>query len=312
MSENSKFQTPNSKTPNSELRTPNSRIPLFADEPQTLAEVFLQTVKKHPRKDTLNYKKDGKWQPISAVEMVTTAKNIGLGLHSIGIKKGDRVAILAANSPSWTLTDAGCQLVGIIDVPIYTTLAPTSIEYIINDSGAKVFFLQDKATFDRLAEILPNCKTIEKFIFFDATGVSAEIGISLTEIEKLGADLQTEKPELIGELTKAIDKTDIATLIYTSGTTGEPKGVMLTHQNLVSNLIDAGENFSFSEKDKALSVLPLSHVFERNGMYLYIFNGMAVIMLNQSKKLWIISKKFVQLYLLECRESLKKFMLKPN
>ncbi|HRH42609.1 MAG TPA: long-chain fatty acid--CoA ligase [Pyrinomonadaceae bacterium] len=252
------------------------RIKLFADEPNTLGELFLQAAKKHPRKDTLNYKKDGKWQSISVTEVVTKAENIGLGLHSLEIKKGDRVAILAANSPNWTLTDAGCQLVGIIDVPIYTTLAPNSIEYIINDSGAKVFFLQDKATYDRIAEILPNCKTLEKIVFFDAQGISADIGISLSELEKKGEKLKAENPNLITDLTTAIDKNDIATLIYTSGTTGEPKGVMLSHQNLISNLIDAGENFSFSEKDKALSVLPLSHVFERNGMYLYIFNGMAV------------------------------------
>lgn len=271
MSENSKV-----KNPQSAISNPHSRIPLFDDEPQTLAELFLQAVKKHPRKDTLNYKRDGKWHPISAAEVVEKAQNIGLGLHSLGIAKGDRVAILAANSPNWTITDAGCQMVGIIDVPIYTTLAPNSIEYIINDSGAKVFFLQDKACFEHISEILPNCKTLEKLVFFDANGVTSEIGTSLAELEKIGAELKSEKPELINELTQAIDKTDIATLIYTSGTTGEPKGVMLTHQNLVSNLIDAGENFAFSEKDKALSVLPLSHVFERNGMYLYIFNGMAV------------------------------------
>ncbi len=104
--------------------------------------------------------------------MILRAENIALGLNSIGIKKGDRVGILSANSPDWTITDAGCQLIGIIDVPIYTTLAPHSIEYIINDSGAKVFFLQDLATYKRLAEILPNCKTIEKIVLFADSDVS--------------------------------------------------------------------------------------------------------------------------------------------
>jgi long-chain acyl-CoA synthetase len=258
------------------FRKIHSRTSLFADEPATLAELFLQTAKKHPHPNTLNYKKDGEWIPISAEKIVERAENIALGLHSLGIGKGDRVAILAANSPDWTITDAGAQLAGVIDVPIYTTLAPNSVEYIVNDSGTKVFFLQDKATFERLAEIIPNCKSLEKLVFFDGTDVTAENSISLVELEKAGEKLRTEQSDLMEKLTKAVSKDDIATLIYTSGTTGEPKGVMLTHENLISNLIDAGENFSFSGKDKALSVLPLSHVFERNGMYLYLFNGMTV------------------------------------
>jgi long-chain acyl-CoA synthetase len=262
--------------PKSKIQNPKSRVPLFANEPQTLAELFWQTAKKYPRPDTLNFKKDGRWIPIPFDKVIERAQNIALGLYSLGIRKGDRVAILAANSPDWTITDAGSQFSGVIDVPIYTTLAPNSIEYIINDSGSKIFFLQDKATFERLGEIIPNCRTLEKLVFFDPTGVSQENALSLTELEKLGENLLTQQADLIEKLTKEINKDDIATLIYTSGTTGEPKGVMLSHENLISNVIDAGEKYNFTDQDKALSVLPLSHVFERTGMYLYIFNGMSV------------------------------------
>jgi len=252
------------------------RIPLFADEPQTLAELFRQAFKKHNRADALNYKKDGEWQTISSDEMRSRAGNIALGLYSLGLRKGDKAAILAANSPDWTITDASCQFTGIVDVPVYTTLAENSVCYIINDSGAKVFFLENQETFERLAKIFPECKTLEKLVFFDAAGMTAENAMSLADLEKRGADLKKEKPDLIDELTDAIEPHDVATLIYTSGTTGEPKGVMLSHQNLISNVIDAGEKYSFSEKDVPLSVLPLSHVFERSAMYLYIFNGMGV------------------------------------
>ena len=93
----------------------------------TLAELFLQAAEKHNRADALNFKKDGEWQAISSDEMISRAENIALGLYSLGLRKGDRAAILAANSPEWTLTDAGCQFGGLIDVPIYTTLAPNSI-----------------------------------------------------------------------------------------------------------------------------------------------------------------------------------------
>lgn len=252
------------------------RLPLLPDEPQTLAQLFRQISEKHPRKDTLNYKKDEKWHSISSDELIERAENIALGLYALGLRKGDRIALLAANSPEWTITDAGCQFAGIIDVPIYTTLADSSVCYIINDAGARVFFLQDKETFERIGGIFPDCRTIEKLIFFDAEGIEAENAMSLAELESVGAKLKKEQPELLGELSDAIAPNDVATLIYTSGTTGEPKGVMLSHTNILSNVIDAGENFSFTESDVPLSVLPLSHIFERSGMYLYLFNGMAV------------------------------------
>lgn len=252
------------------------RIPLYENEPQTLAELFLQSFEKHDLKNALNYKKNGEWFSISSKEMLERAENIALGLYALGIRKGDRVAILGANSPDWTLADAGCQLSGIIDVPIYTTLTDNSVCYIINDSGSRIFFLENQAAFDRLKEIFSECKTLDKMIFFDGKGLTAENAITLAELEKSGAELKSAQPELLKELTKAIKINDIATLIYTSGTTGEPKGVMLSHGNIISNVIDCCENFAFTEKDVPLSVLPLSHVFERGAMYLYIYNGMSV------------------------------------
>lgn len=253
-----------------------NRIPLFPDEPKTIAELFRNSAIKHNRPDALNYKKDGKWIPISSDEMISRAENIALGLYSLGIRNGDRVAILAENSPEWTLTDAGCQFGGFLDVPIYTTLAPNSVSYIINDSGSKVFFLDNQRAFERISSVFDDCSSIEKLIFFDAEGVKVKNSLSISDLEKLGAELKSREPNLIHELSESIDPNDVATLIYTSGTTGEPKGVMLSHTNLVSNVIDAGGEFTFSSTDKPLSVLPLSHVFERSGMYVYIFNGMAV------------------------------------
>ncbi|MGC2238838.1 MAG: long-chain fatty acid--CoA ligase [Pyrinomonadaceae bacterium] len=261
---------------NNEIKRNVQRISLMSDEPRTLAELFLKAAEKHNRADALNSKTGGEWKAISSNEMISRAENIALGLYSLGLRKGDRAAILAANSPGWTLADAGCQLAGIVDVPIYTTLAPNSICYIIKDSGTKVFFLQDKETFERIREILPECLSLEKLVFFDFAETGAENAISLRELESAGERLKAENPDLIKDLTKAIQPNDVATLIYTSGTTGEPKGVMLSHTNLISNVIDAGEKYTFSERDKPLSVLPLSHVFERTGMYLYILNGMSV------------------------------------
>ena len=248
----------------------------FADYPPTLADLFLASAKKFDLPDALNYKKDGEWRPMPSSEIIRRSENIALGLYSIGLRKGDRAAILAANSPEWTLADAGCQFGGVIDVPIYTTLANDSIKYIIDDSEARVFFLQDNATYERILPTIKDCKSLEKFVLFDSGPIADGPVISLSVLESMGARLRDERPELSAELRHAVASSDIATLIYTSGTTGEPKGVMLSHSNIISNVVNASEKYDFSPDDVSLSVLPLSHVFERGGMYVYIRAGMRV------------------------------------
>lgn len=259
-----------------EIRRSVKRIPLSGEEPHTLAELFSFAAQKRPRSRALNYKKDGKWLSISSAEMIARAENIALGLYALGVRRGDKAAILAANSPEWTLADAGCQFSGVVDVPVYMTLAPNAVKYIVEDAGARIFFLQDKEIFERLGGILRECAALEKIVFFDAEGIETENAISLKELENAGAKLKNQQPRLIEELKTAVAPEDAATFIYTSGTTGEPKGVMLTHANLISNVLDTGADFGFSQNDVPLSVLPLSHVFERGGMYVYIWNGMSV------------------------------------
>lgn len=250
--------------------------PLLATEPATLPDVFRQAIRNHDLDDALNYKRDGEWKSISSGEMISRIESIALGLYSLGFRKGDKAAILAANSPEWTLADAGCQFAGIVDVPIYTTLAVNSIKYILNDSEAKIIFLENRTEYDRIAEILAESGSIEKLIFFDAGDVDLPNALSLSQLEAAGERLKDQRFDLLAELTAAVRADDLATLIYTSGTTGEPKGVILTHSNIISNVIDAGEKYDFSIHDISLSVLPLTHVFERSAMYLYIFNGMSV------------------------------------
>lgn len=250
--------------------------PLLADEPRTLGELFRYGAEKFDLIDSLNYKRDGEWKHISSRTFVERAGNISLGLYSLGLRKGDRAAIIAANSSEWTLTDAGCQMAGVLDVPIYTTLAPASVRYIIDDSQARILFVENGTMYARIADHLAECDSIEKLVFFDLEGVELDNAMSLAELEELGAEVGKTQPELLNELSSAVEPGDVATLIYTSGTTGEPKGVMLSHNNIISNVIDCGEKYSFGDRDTPLSVLPLSHIFERSAMYLYFFNGMSV------------------------------------
>ncbi len=255
---------------------PVSDTDYFASYPPTIADLFLASAERFDLPNALNYKKDDQWLSISSSEMIRRSENIALGLHSLGLRKGDRAAILSANSPEWTLADAGCQFGGFVDVPIYTTLTGESVCYIINDSEARLFFIQDLATLERIASSITDCSSIERFILFSHESSEDERIMTLTALEAAGEELRSEQPELAGQLRADIEPSDIATLIYTSGTTGEPKGVMLCHSNLITNTVDASEKYDFSRDDVALSVLPLSHVFERTGMYVYIRAGMRV------------------------------------
>ncbi len=250
--------------------------PLFEGEPQTLGELFIKAANDHSLSDALNFKTDDGWQSLSSVQVLDRAQDIALGLYSLGLRKGDRAAIMADNSAEWTLADAGCQFAGILDVPIYTTLAPASVEFVLKDSGSRVIFLEGCEMYERVAEAIGSCSSLEKLIFFDRSGVEVPGAISLAELEAMGAKLRDGEPDLLQELLKATRSSDIATLIYTSGTTGEPKGVMLTHSNIISNVIDCGEKYTFGDHDIPLSVLPLSHIFERSAMYLYFLHGMSV------------------------------------
>ena len=250
--------------------------PLYDNEPTTLPELFRHAALKHDLTDALNFKARGEWRPISTRDMLDRIECIAYGLVSVGISKGDKAAILSPNSPEWTLVDAGCQFAAIVDVPIYTTLAPASVKYILNDSGSKLLFIANKAEYDRVAGVIDECSAIKTLVVMNDDVIERSGSISLHELEARGRRFRDERAELLSELSSTIHPNDLATLIYTSGTTGEPKGVMLTHANIISNVIDAGEKYDFSIHDISLSVLPLTHVFERSAMYLYIFNGMSV------------------------------------
>jgi long-chain acyl-CoA synthetase len=252
------------------------RVPLTSDEPQTLPEVYERVARDHPKPNTLNYKRDGAWHSISAAEMLQRAKHIALSLSSLGIGKGERVALLSESCAEWVLTDQGCLFAGAITVPIYPTLTPAQAQYILKDSGARVLFVQSREKLAQMEGVLRDSPKISQVVLFEETAAGRPNTWSLSDFENKGRDLEQQKPSLIEELARGAKPEDLATIIYTSGTTGEPKGVMLSHSNMVSNLIDSSNHFEFGDEDTALSVLPLSHVFERQAMNMYLHHGMSV------------------------------------
>lgn len=254
----------------------DSRVPLSTGEPTTLVELFERLARLHPGPETLNYKKDDRWVSLSAGEMLARVRSIAAGLYALGVRHGDRVAILSESRCEWTLTDAGCQFAGAIDVPIYPTLTPPQACYILKDSGARVLMVANQEKYLQLRGILGDCPAVDQIVIFDEAGVKPGEALTLAELEKLGQALEAKQPTLVDDMAHRTRADDLATIIYTSGTTGEPKGVMLTHANLVSNVIDSAGRFAFSADDTVLSVLPLSHVFERSAMYMYLYHGMKV------------------------------------
>ncbi len=267
------------------MHVSHARPPMEEGEPATLVEMFERAAEKFEKADALNYKRDGAWRSISSSDLIRHARHIALGLYTLGIRHGDRVALLSENCPEWTLADAGCQFNGAIDVPIYPTQTPAQVSYILNDSGARVLFISNLAAYERIEAALKDCPAVQCVVFFDASDVQAANTLSLSELETRGHDLDTTQPNLANELARAVKPDDLATIIYTSGTTGEPKGVMLTHANLVSNFTAVSHHLGFTARDVALSVLPLSHIFERTGMYMYIHRGISVFYAESLEKI---------------------------
>jgi long-chain acyl-CoA synthetase len=244
--------------------------------PETIIDIMRRALTEKARPDALNYKRGGEWRSLSSEELLRRVRRVALGLHALGLRRGDRAGILSESSPEWVVADLGCQFAGVVNVPLYPTLAPQQVCYIVEDSGALLLFVQNREAYGRVREALSACAALSTVVLMTGEGGRADGVLTLAELEARGALLEAEQPRLIEELYGAVGAQDLATIIYTSGTTGEPKGVMLTHSNVVSNLTGTSERLAFAPEDVALSVLPLSHVFERGAMYMYLHHGAQV------------------------------------
>ncbi|HEX8163323.1 MAG TPA: long-chain fatty acid--CoA ligase [Pyrinomonadaceae bacterium] len=244
--------------------------------PATLPRLCLSALARHAKPDALNYKSGGEWRRVSGAEFVRRVRAVALGLRSLGVRRGDRVALLSENRPEWSLADLAILSLGAVNVPVYTTQAVEQVRYILSDSQARVLLVSNRRTF-RHARAGVEASGVERIVFFDADSASeAEGATTLEEVERAGAAEDSREPAAFDELADALQPEDLATIIYTSGTTGEPKGVMLTHRNFVSNVYAITSALPIRTTDVSLSVLPLSHIFERAVFYVFCWNGVAV------------------------------------
>ena len=226
-------------------------------------------LEKMPREDALVTKVNGQWVKTSTASYINQANAFSRGLLKLGVKPNDKIAIVTANNRTeWNIADIGMQQVGAISVPMYPTLSAADFEYILNDSESKYCIVSDEQLFKAVSEVkdkVPSLQTI--YTFEQVNGAQ-----NWQEILDLGQDesIQTE----VENIKSTIKTNDYATLIYTSGTTGRPKGVILTHENIVSNALQSSERVpNFPPLAKSLSFLPINHVFERMLIYLYQYIG---------------------------------------
>jgi len=228
-----------------------------------LAEMFYKTCERFPDKTGMMYKQDGEYQSIKFRDMQAQVTNLAGGLASIGVKKGDKVVLFSENRYEWAFSDYAILSNGAVTVPIYSTLLSSHIKYIINDCDAKIVIVSNRNQFEKVLEIEGEIPLVEKFILFDPERVNFDNMVSFAEVMGLGKKYLEENPDAVVEIVDDLNRDNMATIIYTSGTTGDPKGVMLSHGNFLSNVEAGIRAFSVSERDTFLSFLPLSHIFER-------------------------------------------------
>ncbi|MFN2454901.1 MAG: long-chain fatty acid--CoA ligase [Pyrinomonadaceae bacterium] len=244
----------------------------------TLPGLCLAAITRHAKPDALNQKRAGQWLHTSAETFLERVRRVALGLAELGVKAGDRIALLSENRPEWSIVDLAILSLGAVNVPIYTTQAVEQVRFILEDSGARMIFISGRKVFRHARAALETIEQLEKRIFFDDDAVTEEASgaITLDALEERGQALHLLDKHAFDQLAAKVRADDLATIIYTSGTTGEPKGVMLTHANFVSNVLSIAGTLPISANDKSLSILPLSHIFERTVFYVFCYSGVSV------------------------------------
>lgn len=241
--------------------------------PTRLFDFLDYQLQNSPREDSLAMKQNGQWHKISTQDFVNKANAISRGLLKLGVKAGDKIAIASTNNRSeWNLLDIGIQQIGAIGVPVYPSITEQDYIYIFNDSGVKFAFVSDEGLFKKIQSIKNEIPSLVSIYTFDQVNGAP----NLNEIFDMGSDPSNQHE--IDATKSQVKPNDLVTIIYTSGTTGRPKGVMLSHDNIVSNVLASKQrvpNFP-SEFPKALSFLPVCHIFERMLLYLYTYSGIGI------------------------------------
>ena len=258
----------------------------MASEHLSLPKIFIDAVDRFKNPRAQLYRSADGWEPISANEMLRRVAALSQALVDLGLQPGDRVGLFAPNCPEWHIADFAAQGIGAVIVPVYFNESPDRLAYILNDSAAKIVFACGESQGRKIAECRDRLPALEHMICVSAPSdlpreiLRYETLIAPTGSANVAVKIAAQVEEYRGRSASVIGD-QLATIIYTSGTTGEPKGVMLTHENLASNAIAFSSDFDMTPSDVALSLLPLAHVYERTIDYSYFLHGVSVAYVEQ-------------------------------
>jgi long-chain acyl-CoA synthetase len=248
------------------------------NKPERLFDCIAYQLEKFPKPDMLAAKVKADWRKYSSKEISDTVDALALGLSALGISgndmsvdQQDKIAIISNNRPEWLITDMAVQKLGAVLVPVYPTTSNHEIEFIFKDAAVKYVFVSGSDHLEKIRQIRPQVPSIQNIYTFDPISGADHWSSLLQEMTEV-------KKRELESISEKIQPDHLATLIYTSGTTGTPKGVMLTHRNILSNVMLSKESFPFEDRPdfKALSFLPLNHIFEKMVSYIYLFSGNSI------------------------------------
>lgn len=234
-----------------------------------LFDIIPYQISNFPREDAICDKRNGKWRKYSSVEVQKKVDEFSLGLLKLGFQKGDKLSIISYNRTEWNFVDLGILQMGGINVPIYPNMSEENYEYIFNDAEVKLVFVENKELYDKVMRVKPKTGSVQDVYVFE----KSEGAKLWTEISDQ-ADYSLK--DKLKEIEDSIGTEDLATIIYTSGTTGIPKGVMLSHKNIISDIVSLMQIMPLNKNDRMISFLPICHIFERTSIYFYMTVGGAV------------------------------------
>jgi long-chain acyl-CoA synthetase len=243
---------------------------------ETLVDLLEHACETYRKPDALQVKRGGVYEPISSEELRDSVQQVGAGLATLGMRKGDRIALLSENRPEWAISDQGILSIGAINVPFYTTLPAAQIADLLLDCEAGAIIVSTQVQFDKVLSIASRISSLREIIVMDeVTGAPPEV-MRFATLQEIGRTALAEDRAAFQAMRREVNAGDVASIIYTSGTTGVSKGVMLTHRNILTNVLDCAEVFDLSASDVTLSFLPLCHIFQRTVDYLMLHCGVSI------------------------------------
>jgi long-chain acyl-CoA synthetase len=235
-------------------------------------DILEYCLENHPREDAVCGKYGNEWVKYSTSQYARQVELLALGLLSIGLKKGDKVASVSGNRPEWSFVDMALAMTGAVHVPVYPSISEEEYRYIFGDSETRFIFVSDDKLYRKLNPMIGEIPSLEQIFTFN----QIDGAINISYLYELGEENENSLSDKLKQIRNSIREDEMVTMIYTSGTTGTPKGVMLSHKNIVSNFTTHAHNFTFGPAQHAISFLPLCHIFERSVNYNFQYKGIGI------------------------------------